>query len=181
LRRSSFPAPAAQPAGRPTHLRRMFHQFGTLLAVVTRGTNLVWDRRRRAMVPRAFKCGPRGIRAHFRGSGPTSIDAVQPQKAAGNRNVKVAIAASFISLVLLTLTGCGEEPGTNKNPAPVSAVPAARRVEESKAANVIVARVYWLNTSTGVRHNKSCRWYGKTAGGRRCTRDEGIPCELCGG
>ena len=40
---------------------------------------------------------------------------------------------------------------------------------------------YWI-TSTGKRHNSSCRYYGSTKSGRYTTRrDEGSPCKKCGG
>ena len=39
---------------------------------------------------------------------------------------------------------------------------------------------HWLSASTGVRHNSSCRWYGKSDG-RKCRGDEGKPCHKCGG
>lgn len=38
----------------------------------------------------------------------------------------------------------------------------------------------WLTTSSGVRHNQACRYYGKS-GGRPCGEDEGRPCKRCGG
>ena len=40
---------------------------------------------------------------------------------------------------------------------------------------------YWLNTKTGVRHNRKCRWFGNTEKGRFCGPDEGRPCLQCGG
>lgn len=40
---------------------------------------------------------------------------------------------------------------------------------------------YWLNTSSNVRHNSSCRWFGKTSKGRACSAKEGKPCGMCGG
>jgi hypothetical protein len=43
------------------------------------------------------------------------------------------------------------------------------------------ATTYWLNTSSGVRHNSKCEWFGKTKSGRYCTVDEGKPCGECGG
>ncbi|MEQ8789887.1 MAG: thermonuclease family protein [Pirellulaceae bacterium] len=43
-----------------------------------------------------------------------------------------------------------------------------------------VAR-YWLNTSTGARHNSSCRWFGNTKQGRYCGPNEGDACGMCGG
>lgn len=40
---------------------------------------------------------------------------------------------------------------------------------------------YWLNTSSGVRHNRGCRWYGNTSKGRSCSSSEGRGCSKCGG
>jgi hypothetical protein len=40
---------------------------------------------------------------------------------------------------------------------------------------------YWI-TSTGKRHNPSCRYYGTTKSGRYTTnKDEGAACGKCGG
>jgi len=44
-----------------------------------------------------------------------------------------------------------------------------------------VTLTYWLNTSSGVRHNSSCRWYGKTKRGQKCTAEDGKACGQCGG
>ena len=41
--------------------------------------------------------------------------------------------------------------------------------------------VYWLNTSSGVRHNNRCEHFQKTKKGRICGADEGKPCGICGG
>ena len=40
---------------------------------------------------------------------------------------------------------------------------------------------FWVNTNSGVRHNKSCRWFGNTTSGRPCKADEGRACSKCGG
>jgi len=40
---------------------------------------------------------------------------------------------------------------------------------------------YWLNTSSGVRHNETCEHYGKTSRGKYCDADQGKPCGMCGG
>ncbi|HBJ37510.1 MAG TPA: nuclease [Planctomycetaceae bacterium] len=40
---------------------------------------------------------------------------------------------------------------------------------------------YWLNVSSGVRHNSTCEHFGQTKRGRSCGPDEGRPCGKCGG
>lgn len=41
-------------------------------------------------------------------------------------------------------------------------------------------QTHWITTSSGVRHNKSCRWY-KNSKGRPCGPTEGRACKKCGG
>lgn len=40
---------------------------------------------------------------------------------------------------------------------------------------------YWLNTSSGVRHNQRCEHFQKTTKGRLCGPNDGKPCGICGG
>ena len=40
---------------------------------------------------------------------------------------------------------------------------------------------YWINTNSGVRHNRGCRWYGNTKQGYFTNEKVGRPCGLCGG
>jgi len=40
---------------------------------------------------------------------------------------------------------------------------------------------YWLNSSSNVRHNRGCRWYGNTKSGHYCGPSEGRACGICGG
>lgn len=40
---------------------------------------------------------------------------------------------------------------------------------------------YWINTRSGVRHNASCRWFGKTSQGHYTDELEGRACGMCGG
>jgi len=43
------------------------------------------------------------------------------------------------------------------------------------------ATVFWLNTSSNVRHNPSCEHFKKSKKGRFCGETEGNPCRICGG
>jgi len=45
----------------------------------------------------------------------------------------------------------------------------------------VVSVSHWLNTSSNVRHNKSCRWYKATKHGRPGNANEGRACKICGG
>ena len=40
---------------------------------------------------------------------------------------------------------------------------------------------YWLNTSSGVRHNERCEHFQNTKNGRLCGAAEGRACGICGG
>jgi len=40
---------------------------------------------------------------------------------------------------------------------------------------------YWLNTSSGVRHNERCEHFQKTKKGRLCGPTDGKACGICGG
>jgi hypothetical protein len=39
---------------------------------------------------------------------------------------------------------------------------------------------YWITNSSGVRHNSSCRYY-MNSNGRKCSKNEGRACKICGG
>jgi micrococcal nuclease len=53
--------------------------------------------------------------------------------------------------------------------------------ERRQKARSDVDTGYWLNTSNGVRHNRSCPNYRNTKRGRPCGPDEGRACGMCGG
>ena len=41
-------------------------------------------------------------------------------------------------------------------------------------------KTHWITISSGVRHNKNCRYY-KNSKGRMCGKSEGRACKKCGG
>ena len=69
-----------------------------------------------------------------------------------------------LGIVCNPVVGFAEESSNTKDPS----------ASESEAK-------YWI-TSTGKRHNSSCRYYGTTKSGRYTTnKDEGTACSKCGG
>lgn len=44
-----------------------------------------------------------------------------------------------------------------------------------------VEQAYWINTKSGIRHNRNCKWFGNTVNGRPCGATDGRPCKQCGG
>jgi endonuclease G, mitochondrial len=53
--------------------------------------------------------------------------------------------------------------------------------QQKKHAQKEAGAGYWLNTSTNVRHNRDCRYFGKGGHGRACGPREGTSCRICGG
>lgn len=43
------------------------------------------------------------------------------------------------------------------------------------------ATMFWLNTSSNVRHNQNCKHFQNTKRGRLCGPSDGKPCGICGG
>jgi hypothetical protein len=72
----------------------------------------------------------------------------------------------------VTFTG----PATAPAP-PVAARPPSRKPSASKEDDA--EGEYWLS-STGKRHNSSCRYY-KSSKGRPCGKNDGVACKNCGG
>lgn len=66
---------------------------------------------------------------------------------------------------------------------------AAKKATESRAVMPLSSgtskekpgAMFWLNTSSNKRHNRSCRYFGDSKGGRYCSGDEGKACGICGG
>ena len=59
--------------------------------------------------------------------------------------------------------------------------PPARSPMPLVSRPVVPTYYHWLNTQTGVRHNRGCRWYGKTESGRPCGATTGSARGICGG
>lgn len=66
-----------------------------------------------------------------------------------------------------------------KKPA-VNQLVAVAAAKDAKKEETAKGEKYWIN-SNGVRHNSSCRWYGKTKNGKWGAKSDGRACEKCGG
>jgi hypothetical protein len=41
--------------------------------------------------------------------------------------------------------------------------------------------IYWVDGTSGIRHNSACRYFHATSSGREGSKSEGRPCAVCGG
>ena len=49
----------------------------------------------------------------------------------------------------------------------------------SQAASV--GGEYWINSASGIRHNRDCKHFGRSKQGRSCGPEDGRACKVCGG
>ena len=54
---------------------------------------------------------------------------------------------------------------------------ASEKIEDQESPG----EIFWINSSNGTRHNKDCRYYGKTKNGYFTEHFPGEPCGICGG
>ncbi len=59
--------------------------------------------------------------------------------------------------------------------------PTSTKQRENPKTQPATAAKHWLNTSSSVRHNASCKYFAKTKRGRYCSATDGKPCGICGG
>ena len=64
-----------------------------------------------------------------------------------------------------------------------SAVAPGKTIQKQpvKTENSAVPAKYWMNSSSNIRHNPGCRYYGKTKNGYYTDEKIGKPCGICGG
>lgn len=90
---------------------------------------------------------------------------------------------STVSIVAATPTASTPAPpasaATSTNATTTSAASTTTKIAATSADASEMS--YWLNTKTGKRHNKGCRYYGKGKNGRPCGPNEGHACGICGG
>lgn len=66
-------------------------------------------------------------------------------------------------------------------PGPTAAPPIPAEAAANQPTIPGVEATHWLNSASLTRHNRRCRYFGKTKQGRPCRPDEGTACKLCGG
>ena len=76
-------------------------------------------------------------------------------------------------------TSVKQDSGTKIYPPPSES--SGNTTYNSQQSQNTIQPIYWLNTSSNVRHNRSCKWYNNTKRGRPCTKSEGKACGICGG
>ena len=72
------------------------------------------------------------------------------------------------------------QPQADAQPQTATSVIPKASYQQPASSSSAAQQGYWMTTSSGKRHNSSCRYY-RTTTGRPCTKDEGIPCKICGG
>ncbi len=70
---------------------------------------------------------------------------------------------------------------TAVSPVRVATPKAGSKANTKESEPVKKEKSYWLNSSTGVRHNSGCKHFGTTKNGRACDASEGKACGICGG
>lgn len=98
------------------------------------------------------------------------------------RTIERAATWAVLAVAAVVLGGLAWEltdhwRGADPPPAIVPPPPAP----EAPRHEVSAEATHWLNTATGTRHRRGCRYFGRTKQGRPCEPDEGAACGLCGG
>lgn len=109
------------------------------------------------------------------------------RRAAGLASRRRAVEAGFRIAALLegSLPAAGGSQQGITKPAgkEVSADPFSKaKISSAELADAVDGEPrFWLNTKSSARHNRGCRWFGKTKAGHYCNADEGKACGECGG
>ena len=69
----------------------------------------------------------------------------------------------------------------DRQPLPPWEFRARARQRNAENSSQAFSTQYWLNLSSGARHNSSCEFFRNTKRGRHCDLNEGKPCSRCGG
>jgi hypothetical protein len=117
-----------------------------------------------------------GLALYFDGPGDT-YEAFEAAKAAcDSAGIRLWLINEYVSVDDLIRQKGVTAPGPAAGTAAVAPAQKTRAIPAPK-----VECNYWVNTSSGVRHNASCRWFKNTKAGRCCGKSEGRACGTCGG
>lgn len=95
------------------------------------------------------------------------------------KSVTLLLVNSFVSVNdLISLVAAAKTDSPEQQQSTTYTPP---KISHNSAPKTTNESGYWLNTQSGVRHNKGCRYYKKTSQGRPCSANEGKPCKICGG
>lgn len=64
---------------------------------------------------------------------------------------------------------------------PLPAAESKTNASTPAVKNATAEGTHWVNKKSHIRHNKSCRYYGKGKNGQACGPTEGKACKVCGG
>lgn len=86
----------------------------------------------------------------------------------------ISIRVILLSILIL-ICSCSKEKNVNQND------PNTKDKTEQKEPDNNGKKKYWVNSSSNVIHNRTCRWYNNTKHGYFTDLCEGKSCGICGG
>jgi len=106
-------------------------------------------------------------------------------KSCKENGVILVLANSYVSvsdfIELLTEAGklCSEQLPESAGTLPAFRTESISENVQDKTIQEVELK-YWITNSSGIRHNSSCRYY-ENSNGRKCSKNEGRACKICGG
>lgn len=106
----------------------------------------------------------------------------QADKLCKEKGVTFLLANSYVSVDDLVdlISEAGVGPTAESKPLPIVKTNNDSQSTSNTTNNQDSELKYWITNSSGVRHNSSCRWY-MNSNGRKCSKNEGRACKICGG
>jgi len=98
------------------------------------------------------------------------------------KGVTLLLANSYVSVndLIELISEAGVGPTAESKPLPIVKTNNDSQLVPNTTNNQDSELKYWITNSSGVRHNSSCRYY-MNSNGRKCSKNEGRACKICGG
>ena len=98
------------------------------------------------------------------------------------KGVTLLLANSYVSVndLIDLISEAGVGPTAESKTLPIVKTNNDSKLTSNTANNQDNELKYWITNSSGVRHNSSCRYY-MNSNGRKCSKNEGRACKICGG